>query len=80
MYAQQRLEEYRKSNSLGTATVQEVLTAENDLTNVRNAQIEALEMFANAVTRLWKDSGVLLDRYGVKIVTANPEKAADEKG
>src|SRR6185369_11527376 len=73
-YAEQRLEEYRKNNSLGTATVQDVLNAENDLTNARNAQMDALETFSNAVIKLWKDSGVLLDRQGVRIETANQEK------
>jgi outer membrane protein TolC len=79
-YAQQRLEEYRKNNSLGTATVQDVLTAENDLTNARNAQMEALEMFANAVTKLWKDSGVLLERSGVRIETTRPVNPGDIEG
>jgi len=64
-YAEQRLEEYRKNSRLGTSTVQDVLNAENDLTNARNAQMDALETFSNAVTKLWKDSGVLLDRHGV---------------
>lgn len=65
-YAEQRLEEYRKNSSLATVSVQDVLNAENDLTNARNAQMDALETFSNAVTKLWKDSGVLLDHHGVR--------------
>jgi len=67
LYAGQRLVEYRKNNRLGTATVQDVINAENDQTNARNAQMDALETFSNAVTKLWRDSGVLLDRHGVHI-------------
>ena len=72
--ATQRLEEYRKNNQLGTATVQDVLNAENDFNFARNAQIDALETFANAVTKLWRDTGELLDRQGVNIDTSRPGK------
>jgi len=78
-YAEQRLEEYRKNNGLGTVTVQDVLNAENDLTNARNAQMDALEAFSNAVIKLWKDSGVLLDRQGVHIETANQGPTYENK-
>ncbi len=73
-FAEQRLEEYRKSNSAGTATVQEVITAENDATAARNAQLDALEGFANGVARLWRDTGELLDRMGVHLDTSSPGK------
>jgi outer membrane protein len=66
-YAELRLEEYRKNNRLGTAAVQDVLNAENDLTSARNAQIEATEAFAYAVAKLWRDTGVLLERLEVPI-------------
>ena len=70
--AEQRLEEYRKNNQLGTATVQDVINAENDLTYARNSHMDAMETFANAVTRLWRDTGELLDREGVYINAVNP--------
>jgi len=76
LFATQRLEEYQKNNRLGTATVQDVLNAENDLNFARNANIEALETFANAVTKLWRDTGELLDRQGVNIDTSHPPKPA----
>ncbi len=78
-YAEQRLEEYRKSNRAGTATVQDVINAENDKISARNAQMDAQEAFANAVAKLWRDTGVLLDRQGVHINLAHPEKTAEEK-
>ena len=80
LFATQRLEEYRKNNQLGTATVQDVLNAENDFNFARNAQIEALETFANAVTKLWRDTGELLDRQGVHIDTSHPGKLMEGKG
>jgi outer membrane protein TolC len=72
--AEQRLTEYRKNNLAGTATVQDVINAENDLTSARNTQTDATETFANGVAKLWRDMGVLLDRQGVHIDTAHPEK------
>jgi len=66
-FAEARLEQYRKNNKLNTATIQDVLNAENDLNIARNSQLEALETFANAVSKLWKDTGLLLDREGVHV-------------
>jgi outer membrane protein TolC len=77
--AEQRLEEYRKNNLLGTATVQDVINAENDLTSARNSQMDAIETFANAVTKLWRDTGELLDRQKIQIDTSHPEKLTEEK-
>ena len=72
--AEQRLTEYRKNNQAGSATVQDVINAENDLTSARNTQTDATETFANAVAKLWRDMGVLLDRQGIHIDTSHPEK------
>lgn len=73
-YAEQRLEEYRKHARGGATSVQDVLNAENDLSSARNAQLDAVEAFSNAVTKLWKDTGELLDRYGVHIDKTHPTK------
>ncbi len=70
--AEQRLEQYRKSNLLKTATIQDVINAENDLNVARNSQLEAIETFSNAVTKLWKDTGLLLERSGIHIDKATP--------
>jgi len=68
--AEQRLEEYRKNSAQGTASIQDLLNAENDWNNARNSQLEAVEAFSNAVVKLWKDAGVLLDRQGIRIDTS----------
>lgn len=70
-YAEQRLEEYRKNNKGGTASTQEVLNAETDLSTARSGEIEAAETYADAVAKLWHDTGELLDRTGVKINTTS---------
>ncbi|HEY5973615.1 MAG TPA: TolC family protein [Geobacteraceae bacterium] len=78
-YAEQRNEEYHKQNRAGAATVQDVLNADNDLTVARNAHGDAIETFSNAVAKLWKDIGVLLERQGVRIDDATPAKLAEVK-
>jgi cell division septation protein DedD len=77
--AEQRLEEYRKNNQLGSATIQDVLNAENDRNSAHNAQMEAVETFSNAVTKLWKDAGLLIDRYGIHIDTSHPDNLTRNK-
>jgi outer membrane protein len=77
--AEQRLEEYRKNNQAGSATIQDVLNAENDRNTARNAQLEAAETFSNAVTKLWKDTGLLLNRHGIHIDTSHPDKLTENK-
>ena len=76
-YAEQRVEEYRKNTRGGATSVQDVLNAENDMVTARNAQLDAVEAFANAVTKLRRDTGVLLDRLGVHIDTAHPAKLTE---
>lgn len=77
-FAEKRLDEYRKNNLLGTATVQDVINAENDLTSARNVAMDATEAFANAVTKLWRDTGELLDRQNIHIDN-HPGKPAEKK-
>jgi outer membrane protein TolC len=74
-----RLEEYRRSNQAGTATTQNVLDAEADLSAARSSRVDALEAYAAAVTRLWRDTGELLDHMGVKIDTLHPENWKGEE-
>lgn len=73
-FAEQRLAEYRKHSRSGASTVQDLLNAENDLTTARNAQMTSLENFSYAVLRLWRDTGVLLDRLKIRIDTSDPVK------
>lgn len=72
--AQQRFESYRQSLARKSSTVQNLLDAENDLIYARNNQTEALEDFANAVAKLWKDIGILLERKNINLNTNDPEK------
>ncbi|WP_243374167.1 TolC family protein [Geotalea sp. SG265] len=72
--AEQRVDEYRKKVGTGAIKVQDVINAENDLTAARNAQTDAVETFANAVARLWRDMGTLLDRNAVKLDPKHPGK------
>lgn len=72
-FAEERLAEYRNQRKSGTATVQDVLNAENDLIAARNAQSDATETFAYAVALLWRDIGVLLERLNIQVDTSDPE-------
>ncbi|MBC8016938.1 MAG: TolC family protein [Verrucomicrobia bacterium] len=78
-FAEQRLEQYRKNYLLNTTSIQDVLNAENDLNVARNTQLEAVETFSNAVTKLWKDTGLLLEHHGVHIDTSHPGNTADSR-
>ena len=78
-FADQRLEEYRKNNQLGSATIQDVLNAENDRNSAHDAQLEAVETFSNAVIKLRKDTGLLLERQGIHIDTTHPDKLTETK-
>ncbi|MBC8016951.1 MAG: TolC family protein [Verrucomicrobia bacterium] len=77
--AEQRLEEYRRNNQLGSASIQDVLNAENDRNYAHNARLEAVETFSNAVIKLWKDAGLLLNRHGIHIDTSHPSKLTENK-
>lgn len=72
--AEQRLDEYRRRNLAGTSTVQDVIDAENDLINARNSQANAVEVFANSVARLRRDTGMLMDYYGISLDVRHPGK------
>jgi outer membrane protein TolC len=76
-YAVQRLDGYRQNVRLGTATVQDVINAENDLISARISQRQALETFAFSVAKLWRDTGVLLDRQNIHIDISRPEKLSE---
>lgn len=56
--------------------MQDAINAENDLAAARNAELDASEAFSNAVAKLWRDSGLLLDHQGVRVDVAKPETLA----
>jgi outer membrane protein TolC len=76
-YAVQRLDGYRQNVRLGTATVQDVIDSENDLISARISQMQAIETFAFSVAKLWRDTGVLLDRQNIHIDISRPEKLSE---
>lgn len=72
-FAEERLTEYRRHRREGRGTVQDLLNAENDLTAARNAQLGAVEYFAQTVALLWRDMGVLLERQQVGVDISQPQ-------
>lgn len=78
--AELRQSEYVKLGRTGGSTIQDVINADNDLYSARIAKTEAAETFANAVAKLWRDIGVLLERQGVHIEISNPGDLMGESG
>jgi outer membrane protein len=71
-YAELRSKEYQQHALIGTVTVQNMIDADNDLNTARESYVNALEVFANTVAKLYRDTGDLLDRQGVTInITAS---------
>jgi len=66
-YAQQRLDAFRKRNAVGLATTKDVFDVENDLVAAQGNQIQALVDYNNAITQLWRVTGELLDRQGIRV-------------
>ena len=66
-FAELRSKEYQQHALKGTATVQNMIDADNDLNTARESYLNALENFANTVAKLWRDTGELLERQGVTI-------------
>lgn len=66
-YAEERLRAFQKKNAVGLATTKDVFDVENDLVTARGNQIQALVDYNNAITGLWRVTGELLDRQGIKV-------------
>lgn len=65
--AETRLASFLKRGKLGLATTKDVLDAEANLTQAREILSGAHADFQSALTSLWKSTGELLDRHGVRI-------------
>ena len=65
--AETRLASFLKRGKLGLSTTKDVLEAEANLTQAREFLIGARTDFQSALTSLWKSTGELLDRHGVRI-------------
>jgi outer membrane protein len=47
---------------------------ENDLVNAKSNQILAVVNYNNAITNLWKVTGELLEREGIRVVEGDFDK------
>ena len=65
--AEIRLASFLKRGKLGLSTTKDVLEAEANLTQAREALSGARADFQSTLTSLWKSTGELLDRHGVRI-------------
>jgi outer membrane protein TolC len=65
--AETRLSSFLKRGKLGLSTTKDVLDAEANLTQARENLSGARADFQSALTSLWKSTGELLDRHGVRI-------------
>jgi outer membrane protein len=66
-YAEERLRAFQKKNAVGLATTKDVIDVLNDLVAAEGNQIQAVVDYNNAITRLWRATGEILDRQGIKI-------------
>ncbi|GFO69860.1 RND transporter [Geomonas limicola] len=76
-YAEERLRAFRTKNAVGLATTKDVFDVENDLVNAKASQIQALVDYNNALTTLWRVTGELLERQGIKVSAAQAEELYD---
>jgi outer membrane protein TolC len=65
--AEIRLASNIKRGKLGLSTTKIILEAEANLTQARETLSGARADFQSALTSLWKSTGELLDRHGVRI-------------
>jgi outer membrane protein TolC len=66
-FAEERLRAFEKKNAVGLATTKDVFDVENDLVTAKGNQIQAVVDYNNAITGLWRVTGVILDRQGIKL-------------
>jgi outer membrane protein len=69
-YAQDRLRAFQKRNAVGLATTKDVFDVENDLVTAQGNQIQAVVDYNNAITQLWRVTGEILDRQGIRVAEA----------
>ena len=66
-YAEDRLRAFQKRNAVGLATTKDVFDVENDLVTAKGNQIQAVVDYNNAITQLWRTTGEILERQGIKV-------------
>lgn len=65
--AEARLDSYIKRGKVGLATTKDILQVESDLTTARVNLAAARADYQVAVTSLWRSTGELLERHGIRI-------------
>jgi outer membrane protein len=73
-YAEEVLQAYIKKQKVGLATNKDVMDVLNNLVAAKGNEIQALSDYNNAINLLWKATGELLEREGVRVT----EKQADD--
>ena len=73
-YAEEVVQAYIKKQKVGLATTKDVLDVLNNLVTAEGNQIQAVADYNNAITNLWKTTGELLEREGIRVTA----KEADE--
>ena len=74
VFAEERLRAFTRKNEVGLATTKDVLDVENDLAAAKSNQIKAVVAYANALTTLWKATGELLEREGIRFVEDDADR------
>jgi outer membrane protein TolC len=74
--AEARFDSYVKRGKVGLATTKDILQVESDLTAAREGLSGAKSDFQVAVTQLWKSTGELLERHGIRIEDSEIENLA----
>lgn len=66
-YAEERMKSYLKKSEVGLATTKDLLDVQNDLSAARASQIAAQVAYSTAISLLWKTTGELLEREGIRV-------------
>ncbi len=66
-FGEARLESFIKRQKVGLAVTKDILQAQSDLTSARQTLSNARADYQSAITQLWKSTGELLERQGIRI-------------
>jgi outer membrane protein len=66
-YAEEVVQAYIKKQKVGLATTKDVLDVLNNMVTAQGTEIQAVTDYNNAIVTLWKTTGELLPREGIKL-------------
>ena len=66
-YAEEVVQAYIKKQKVGLATTKDVLDVMNNLVTAQGIEIQAVTDYNNAIVNLWKSTGELLAREGIRL-------------